>query len=288
MTAATVTQAEVLTEPGDTLVSPGRMIREAREAAGVTTQQLAGQLNLDERRIAALESDEYDQLAPATFVKGYLRAAARALEIDAPRVLDAYSRLTGSEEPSVSAFSSQPPLQVTSEHRVVQGVTWLVVAASVVLAVTWWQGQAPRESGTAVDELTLEAATPPLPYTFTQVIHPETLPPPPETEADDLAFAAAGDMTAPPPEAVPAGAADALLVIEPRAESWIEISDAGGDRLFYGIAAPGRTLELSGRPPYQLRIGASSSVQLRFRGEAVDLAPHANNNDIAVLALPAP
>ncbi|MBT8447554.1 MAG: DUF4115 domain-containing protein [Gammaproteobacteria bacterium] len=268
---------DVLSEPGETLLSPGRMIREARDAAGMTAQQLAAQLNLDERRIAALEADDFDQLAPPTFVKGYLRAAARLLDLEAPLVLEAYSRLTGSEEPGVTAFSSQPPLQITSQHRVVQGVTWLVVVASVVLAVAWWQSQVPGERSTADTGLPTEPATPPLPYTFEQVVHPDELPPPPPD------ITAAGEPDA--PEIFGDGTE---LVIEPAAESWMEITDASGEKLFYGIAPPGRTLSLSGQPPYQLRIGASSSVSLRFRGEAVDLAPYAKTNDIAVLELGAP
>jgi cytoskeleton protein RodZ len=50
-------------------------------------------------------------------------------------------------------------------------------------------------------------------------------------------------------------------------ESWAEINDARGQRLFYGLGAAGRQEQLRGEPPFALVIGNSAGVRLKLDGQ---------------------
>ena len=70
-------------------VSPGARLAAYREERGWTVQQVANQLNLAPRQIAALESDDYPALPGMPIVRGFIRAYAKLLKIDpAPLLAD--------------------------------------------------------------------------------------------------------------------------------------------------------------------------------------------------------
>lgn len=68
-------------------------------------------------------------------------------------------------------------------------------------------------------------------------------------------------------------------------QSWTEIHDASGQRILVGLQAPGTQATAEGEPPFRLTIGNASSVELRYRGEPVDLTAHAGGNNVARFTL---
>ena len=62
---------------------------------------------------------------------------------------------------------------------------------------------------------------------------------------------------------------DERLLIRAREGTWIEIVDNLGVVLFRDLISPNQTLELLGRPPYNLIIGSGDAVDIEFRGEVV-------------------
>ncbi len=60
-------------------------------------------------------------------------------------------------------------------------------------------------------------------------------------------------------------------------ESWMEVTDARGERLLFGLATPGEE-RLEGEPPFDIVIGDTRSVSLRYDGEAIDLEEYARGN----------
>jgi cytoskeleton protein RodZ len=69
--------------------SAGAMLRAAREAAGLSIDALSQQLKLSPRQVKALEDGDYANLPGRTFVRGFVRNYARAVNIDAEAVLAA-------------------------------------------------------------------------------------------------------------------------------------------------------------------------------------------------------
>ncbi|EPC01919.1 hypothetical protein L861_19915 [Litchfieldella anticariensis FP35 = DSM 16096] len=68
-------------------------------------------------------------------------------------------------------------------------------------------------------------------------------------------------------------------------QSWTEIFDANNDRIFVGLQEGGTQATAEGEPPFRLTIGNASGVELRYRGEVIDLRERAGTNNVARFTL---
>ncbi|WP_176510059.1 MULTISPECIES: RodZ domain-containing protein [Pseudomonas] len=73
------------------------------------------------------------------------------------------------------------------------------------------------------------------------------------------------------PVAVPAGSAK--VAIQFTADCWTQVSDGNGKVLFSAIKRKGDNLELTGKPPFAVRLGFARGAQVSYNGQAVDVAP---------------
>ena len=77
----------------------GQELALAREAKGMSQEQVADILNLTLANVIALENDDYESLPGWTYVSGYLRAYARLLGLDSDSLRDkAEARIPGDME----------------------------------------------------------------------------------------------------------------------------------------------------------------------------------------------
>ncbi len=66
---------------------PGARLRAAREAAGLSLDQVAQQLKLAPRQVKALEEESFGELPGRTFSRGFVRNYARLVHLDAQDLL---------------------------------------------------------------------------------------------------------------------------------------------------------------------------------------------------------
>jgi cytoskeleton protein RodZ len=117
--------------------SAGMMLRKARENTNLTHAAVGEALHLTVHYIKALENDDYSKLPAATFVKGYYKAYARFLKLDANAVLASYERNSGTAEESNSRTVSLSRTQKRHD----QTFRWAVVTAVIIVAgvaAGWW------------------------------------------------------------------------------------------------------------------------------------------------------
>lgn len=82
----------------------------------------------------------------------------------------------------------------------------------------------------------------------------------------------------------PAGDPNAV-VMNFKADCWLEVTDATGKKLFSGLQRSGGKLSLSGTAPYRLKIGAPGAVDVQYQNQPVDLSRFIRNNQVARLTL---
>jgi cytoskeleton protein RodZ len=141
----------------DASVSPGERLRKARISYSWTIEDVAGNLNLSIDVIHALESGDYAGLPEPAFIRGYLRAYARLMEIDEKLILTedretAYGRL-GSVVPVMENSAllesnrRKSWLRFSKKNKSIRRrpiiVGILVIAA--ILAVWWLSGIRPAD-----------------------------------------------------------------------------------------------------------------------------------------------
>ncbi|NIR28041.1 MAG: helix-turn-helix domain-containing protein [Gammaproteobacteria bacterium] len=117
----------------------GSRLREARVAAGLSVEEVATRLHLYPKTIAHIEGDDYAHLPAPTFVRGYLRAYARLLELPPGPIVEAFDR-HGLEAPALVADIASNN-QARSGDFPVRMATYLIVLGLGALVVVWWQNQ---------------------------------------------------------------------------------------------------------------------------------------------------
>ncbi len=118
---------------------PGAILRNAREARGLDAAAVAAMLHLSQRKLNALETDDFDALPEPVFVRGYLKNYARLLEEPVTPILEAYARCNPGVE-----INEQPPLdshvavEVGSGHGIVKMISIVIVVVLIALPLIWW------------------------------------------------------------------------------------------------------------------------------------------------------
>ena len=57
------------------------------------------------------------------------------------------------------------------------------------------------------------------------------------------------------------------------ADCWTSVTDGNGKVLFSAIKRKGDSLDLTGKPPFAVRLGFARGVQVSYNGQPVDVAP---------------
>jgi cytoskeleton protein RodZ len=248
----------------------GTVLRRARELSGLELEELARRLRLEPRVLRMLEGDLFEELPAPAFARGYVRALARELALDDGPLLRALAHRLADRTPALTDFETRAPLQVTSDSHLVRYTTLALILIMAVLVVSWWRSaehDAPvlDQAAVAREESALAAParadTPPLPYSYRIVTHPDT----PSYRAPDPPAAAGADV----PGALAGGTAD--LEIAAREDAWVQVLDVNGERLYYNLIRAGNRIDIAGRRPYSLVIGNAPAVSIRFEGRPVDV-----------------
>ncbi|MEN9889658.1 MAG: hypothetical protein RL559_1695 [Pseudomonadota bacterium] len=292
----------------------GQMLRAAREAKGLHLAVLSVHLKVSVRQLEALEADDHAHFKGVAFERALAQSVCRQLGIDPVPVLAAlpHAAPVRAIEP-VGLHSRRPAVTSPPRNNSGKGLSRQVLVLAVLMllgaaALVWWPSSERKAEG-VVEEMPdpAQAAVP-----MGQASDPMAMVEP--ASAASAAASTARD-TAPPavpaaptpaasagasvalPSAQPASsarpaapvpsaaaapaAADAAhsLTIRLRADAWIEVRDSQGQMPVKRTVKAGETLALSPSAPLFVYVGKADSAELRWQGQAVDLQPHARNNE---------
>jgi cytoskeleton protein RodZ len=183
----------------------GRLVA-AREAQGLTLADVAQELRLPAATLQALESSRFEDLPEPIFVRGYLRAYARLLEMDEEALIGEYDRLVDTTEPVLTP-TNKVRRQVTARDPFIRGATALIVVAMVVLLGSWWYSRLEHDVASQSQTDSSEAE-PALPATGL---------PPPQSESQNQGPALV--ETRPPDSPASEAAEERVAAVEPEAPS---------------------------------------------------------------------
>ena len=112
------------TSPQTRNLSPGEQLRNARQGYRWSVEDVAANLNLTVEMVKALESGDTEALPGPTFVRGYLRAYARLMEIDESTVL------AGADDAQGESIGSVVPVLGKKAFKDKKGRQWLKFSTS--------------------------------------------------------------------------------------------------------------------------------------------------------------
>jgi cytoskeleton protein RodZ len=137
-------------------------LRAAREARGMSAEQVARATRLPTAVVAEIEAGRYEQLGPAVYVRGYLRSYARAVGL--PEVVADVVPVAASVEPELmpAAPMGAPPQRLAMRYAnpVIYGVMTIAVLVPLIYLARSHQETLPTPALTALDGSVAELTMP--------------------------------------------------------------------------------------------------------------------------------
>jgi cytoskeleton protein RodZ len=274
----------------------GPRLKAERERRGMSSQKAADDLHLDGWVIDALEAEDYERIGPSVYAKGHLKRYAALLGLPPAEIVSGYE--SRAQAPKLAA--AQPAnVRLRTDAPAVENLPWPQIAASVgvvllILGMLWWKpwhqrGARPVSAapvaanpsaaspGAATDStgdvVNSTAASPPMPSQSSPSSLPPTAPP--------AGAAAAAAQTAPSEADAMAGTGRARLRLSFSADSWVDVHDAAGRRVFAGNGRANSVRTIAGIAPMRVYLGFASGVQLEINNRAVAIGPQFVAGDVA-------
>ena len=271
--------------------SVGQLLKQARVALDLSVEQLSTELRIEARQLQALEEDRFERIGVPVFIKGYIRGYGQRLGLDYGDLLAVYYRQVAVHEVDIRPSRS---IKMRDARQI---TIWIVAAVALVavavgLAVWWWSSapsaakappatsvvprrEAPAVAGSPRVAPAPEAQpivaeeTPARAEPVAATAAPSSPPPAAERVAEPAAERAAATTSAPPDPSAPS--AEIELTFDE--DSWVEISDARGERLYFDNGQAGSHALMRGEPPFSVLFGNAPGVRVALDGEPYDVPP---------------
>ncbi|MFH4789274.1 cytoskeleton protein RodZ [Vibrio alginolyticus] len=302
-------------------IEAGTLLKNKRESLGMSQKQVADRLRLRISVIEDIENNRFESQQVATFTRGYLRSYAKFVGLDEKVVLTALEQ-TADAQPQEQEIEMQSFSRKTKDEKHnsrIMLLTWVIGLVIIgISAAWWWQNQQENSLTKEVTDSSVEAPQPtaqeladidlmtaeeliastPEEVASTNEGVAESTEAPVEQGADPLltetenttsvdseepvAVIEAAEEEQPAP-VVPEGMA--LLTMKFKADCWIQVKDTNGKTLVSGTHKPGQDVELTGKAPFKVILGAPEGVTMTFASEPVDLSGYTSGK-VARFTLP--
>jgi len=208
----------------------GERLRAAREAKGLSLDDVAAQTRIPRRHLESLENSEWDRLPAPTYTIGFAKSYASAVDLDRMEIgEDLRSEMGGARAPTTSTDVFEPADPARTMPR------WLVLAAIiavilVIVVMTWLSNRSLQDD----NNVQRPAATAPAPTAAAQPARQAAAPP----------------------------VAEGPVVITATAPAWLRVTDQG-KKLYEATMQPGQTWQVPATAVAPLlRVGAPEAIRI--------------------------
>ena len=242
-----------------TTLTLGQWLVQARQAKGMSAQDVSSRSNRALRQIEALEADHINTAGSANLLRAIVRHYAKVVGADPE---EAVRHLPAEYQTAVATA----PVRASRVSEVVssQGAplkspwiakTWLVLLALIVMGLLayWVLFSRLTQKSDGAQKITEPNQV--------QVVAP------PAPAVEPAAVAAAQAAT----DATAANAVSDGLNLKFKVASWVEIKDAKGTVLLSGTQEAGTEQTISGELPLKVKVGNASQVEATWKGQPYDL-----------------
>lgn len=305
-------------ENAQTSMTAGTLLRQAREAAGLSLAGLAAALKVPAPKLEALEADDYAAFQDHVFMRALAQSVCRTLRMDSASVLALLPRTQlkslADDRGSINATFKERSFKATGtslgrengSRKVAIIVLLLLAAAAAVYFLPKHEGDAEEPQAGASDAAALvqpagtvsepvaaqepvapaattpadvPAASAPAPAPATSAPAAAAVPAPASTTTPAAPAAdAPADGAAATSAATAAQTPGGVLVMKANAQSWVQVKDSSGRVVLQKTLAAGESIGAEGALPLSVIIGNASGTEVRVRGELLEVAKTTRDN----------
>ena len=267
-------------------VLAGQRLAEARRANDISIAEIAKELHLDEPKVQALEENQFDVLGAPVFAKGHLRKYAELVGVPIDDVLADYYKLNkATGAPPVVGLKREQPREINLGPWIVG----LVLVSVVGGLLYWWFTRAPapevtrtpgmlepftsdsepyRDDNPAIIEREAD-----MPADVDDVVDESMIVSEPQIESEPVTDDAGDtDDAGNTDDLSPVAENQVQLAMSFSGDCWTEVTDADGDRLYFGLGQAGLTVTRAGNPPLRALFGDHNNVSVTVDGVAFPLS----------------
>ena len=286
------------TEASETV---GEILRNKREEIGLSLDEITEKLNLDSNLIELLENNDFEKFKVETYLKGYLRAYSKLLGIDGDRIIKLYKESNPEKEPEILP-DVKPKNQKNSSDRSVKLFSYIIGLSIALSMLIWYQKNITIRPDTNNNnigniELNKNNKINGVDTSYKIITHSDYWQWPIDNIPDRYRDSGENDNsksvknekikdnikenviqeevleTEESPIYETQQSAD-TVVLNLRGDSWIEIYDREGNRLFLDLARSGKNYIINGDSPFDILLGAANEVSVEFNGSLVNIEPY--------------
>jgi cytoskeleton protein RodZ len=228
----------------------GEQLKREREKRSITLDDISVSTKISTRLLRALEEDRFEQLPGGIFNKGFVRAYAKTVGLDADQIVADYLVASGEDQPAPAPLPEAPPRREEVEVRRDDkpwSVPWgslAIVLLMVALGLAYWRTRHQEETTDQPSATAVPQASVPVPVPVPTSPVPESAP----------ATTTAGEPF--------------TIVIRAREDCWLTLT-SDGKSVFHGMLAAGGVKKISAQHGAVVKAGNVGAVDISFNGTKV-------------------
>jgi cytoskeletal protein RodZ len=259
----------------DAMSNFGASFRRAREAAGLPLEKIAAETRISTRFLLAIESEDFHLLPGGVFNRGFVRAYAAHLGLDADQAVTEYSRISATSDDPVDQGRDGERKSAKPQRNLYPILVAILLALIAVYYIVN-RGSASNPGEVVTPPVVQEAATQPAGPVATNVT----------VEPDQVAAAQSSSpsVTTSPPPALPLVASEAratasvtpfataalVLELDVKELTWIRVATDGTVALNDSMSA-GTVRRFSAERTIDVILGNAGGANLKINGRDMGL-----------------
>ena len=264
----------------------GHLLREARKKKRRRYMKLSSELGIPQKYLEALEKDDYSSMPSETYIRGYIRAYSKKLDLVPEVVLEAYDRYLENQRKEIKIENKEG--KPKSNHKLIYSlvIVFILIFIYVLLFII-------LPNGEPADKISRESP---------RDLNQEMLDASQERVLDSMAVEESQNQERPIfkkekekifllPEEFKGNLIDEVknfnrLYLSIHGDCWIEIMDKHAV-LEYRLAKAGTSIEITGEGPFKVILGNVHNAQLFYNDEQINLSSTTNSvTNVSCLVLP--
>ena len=264
--------------------SVGKTLSTARKKKRLRYKKLSSELNIDESYLTALEENKFDLIPGGeAYVKGFLRAYAKKLDLNPDEIIENYlserKTVIKSQIGSLDPINKEP---FTNANKYLAGLFFILISAFIYFIFIYEDGKKSNKKAVVIDHKESYEQLTEQNYSHNQIINPDIEKVVVAKEAEvQLSETASSVIVEKDFSLAPEQNITSIKVYD---DCWLEVFTED-ERLLYELSKSGEE-HIFNEKRLKIIAGNFKNIEISFNDKMINLGDYANKNNVSCIVLP--